>query len=51
MFRQIFTSPLSASEVTSRQPDVASTLQLNGQVTPCVIAYMAIQLVFSLNTS
>lgn len=35
----------------SRRRDVASTLRLNGQVTPRAIAYAATQLVFSLNTS
>ncbi|KAI0263705.1 hypothetical protein BGY98DRAFT_877571, partial [Russula aff. rugulosa BPL654] len=56
-FRLFFTSPSSAckendaTQVTSRRRDVASTLRLNGQVTPRAIAYTATQLVFSLNTS
>ena len=49
-YRHIFTSPSSASkenaatvEITSRQRDVASTLRLNGHVTPRSIVYTATQ--------
>jgi len=57
-YRHIFTSPSSASDenmgttkITSRRRDVATTLRLNGRVTPRSIAYAATQLVFSLNSS
>ena len=50
-YQHIFTSPSSASndsentqgDTTSRQWDVATTLHLNGQVTPRSIAYAATQ--------
>ncbi|KAH9955819.1 hypothetical protein BC827DRAFT_1347306 [Russula dissimulans] len=56
-YRHIFTLPSSASientrvESSSRRCDVASSLHLNGQVTPRSVAYTATQLVFSLNSS
>jgi len=55
-FRHMFTAPSSASsdntsKATSRRRDVATSLGLNGRVTPRSIAYAATQLVFSLNSA